>query len=80
MLRRVPRFRFEVVCKSGVLITGSLADFLSTVVAARHAKREWKPRLPHSTLRVRLYYPNGNRVTKADVRAAVAAIDALEAK
>ncbi|CAL61688.1 hypothetical protein HEAR1521 [Herminiimonas arsenicoxydans] len=69
-----PVFEFRIATRSGVLLYAVDADFLSTVRRAVAAKRKWQLLLPASTLRVHLLYPNGKRVPRADIKAALKAI------
>ena len=74
-----PGFRYEIVCRTGVLCFGAGDDFLALIVRAREAKRRYKERYPDwSDLRVRVICPNGQRVSRDDLRAALRAIAAFE--
>lgn len=68
-------FTWKIVCRSGILSFGFRADFLLTLVIARREKARWASALPSSTIRVQLLYPNRQRVSKQDIRAALNALD-----
>ena len=72
--RRSVAFTFKIVCRSGALSFGAYGDFLRTVLIAKQEKARWAAMLPSSTLRVQLLYPNGERVSKQDIRAALNAL------
>lgn len=70
--RRSPSsFIWKILCRSGVLAFGSHSDFLLGVLIAKQQKARWLVLLPTSTLRVQLMYPNGQRVSPADIKAAL---------
>lgn len=70
-----PAFVWKIACRSGALSIGSRQDFLLTVVIAKQEKMRWAAMLPYSTLRAQLLYPNGQRVSKQDIRAALKALN-----
>lgn len=72
--RRSATFGWKIVCRSGAISFGCNADFLLTLVIAKQQKARWAAMLPSSTLRVHLLYPNGQRVSKQDIRAALSAL------
>lgn len=72
--RQSTSFSWEIVCRSGVLAFGSNTDFLLGVRTAKEQKARWMVLLPTSTLRVHLTYPNGQRVSRVDIRAALNAL------
>ena len=57
-----------------MLSFGSSSDFLLAFVLARQQKAKLASTLPLSTLRVQLFYPNGQRVSKHDIRATLSAL------
>lgn len=57
-----------------MLSFGSHSDFLIMIVIARQQKAHWLAILPGSTIRVKLLYPNRQRVSKDDIKAALRAI------
>jgi hypothetical protein len=71
---RIAAFGWKIVCRSGVISFGCNADFLLTLVIAKQQKARWTACLPYSTFRVHLLYPNGQRVSKHDIKAALAAL------
>ncbi len=73
--RRTTTFTWKIICKSGDLVFGCHTDFLLTVVIAKREKARWSLILPSSTLRVQLLYPNGHRVSKVDIKAALHALE-----
>lgn len=70
-----PAFTFQIVCRSGVLMTGKSADFLVTVQEARRYRLEALRMLPASTFRVCILNPNGSQVSKSDLKAAVISLN-----
>lgn len=72
--RRSTAFTWKITCRSGVLVFGRHPDFLPTIVIAKVEKSRWALLLPTSTLRVHLLYPNGQRVSKDDLKAAIRAL------
>lgn len=69
-----PAFECRLVTKSGVLVAVTSSDFLATVQRGIALKQQWQAVLPGRTLRIHLLYPNGLRVPRADINAALAAI------
>jgi hypothetical protein len=67
-------FRFDIVARSGVLVSGVNADFLTCIAIARQQKRRVQSYLPDSRLRVHLSYPNGRRVPTPDIKSALRAL------
>lgn len=65
---------YRIVCAAGVLVSGSSQDLLLTIARAKDAKSRWTQVLPHSTLRVQIFYPNRKRVPQADLAAALRAL------
>jgi len=61
-------FRYEIVCGAGVLCCAGGDDFLSIVLRARAMKRRFQETFPGATIRVRLFNPNGSRVSHCDIR------------
>lgn len=57
-----------------MLSFGGHSDFLITIVIARQQKVRWLSILPGSTIRVKLLYPNRQRVSKDDIKAALRAL------
>ncbi|RZI43606.1 hypothetical protein EGT07_07475 [Herbaspirillum sp. HC18] len=72
--RRSAAFGWKIVCRSGALSFGYHTDFLLTLVIAKQQKVGWAAMLPSSTLRVQLLYPNGQRVSRDDIKAALHAL------
>lgn len=70
-------FKYCLVARSGVLYVGVCSTFLACVEAAVECKRHWQRELPHSVFRLQLFYPNGKRVGKLDVQAALKAMPHL---
>ena len=68
-------FTYKVLCSAGVLVQGSVPDFLLCIAAARDAASVWAPRLFRSTLRLQIFYPNRKRVPASDVNAALRALE-----
>jgi hypothetical protein len=66
---------YKLLCAAGVLVQGSAPDLLVCILAAREAKAVWTSRLPHSTFRIHIFYPNRQRVPAADIAAAIVALD-----
>lgn len=73
-VRSSTAFTWKIVCRSGTLSYGCSTAFLLTLVIAKQEKGRWVSTLPLSTLRVQLLYPNGQRVSKQDIRAALNAL------
>lgn len=73
MIQRLS-FVWKIVCRSGVLSFGGNIDFLATLLIAKRQKLRWDATLPSSTIRVQLLYPNGQRVSKQDIKAALIAL------
>ena len=69
-----PRFEFRLLCRSGTLFQGTGPDFLLLVQRAIDTRQVFRRSLPYSTVRVQLFYPNGQRVGRPDIRAALAAL------
>lgn len=69
---------YKIICAAGVLVQGAKPDFLLCIATAMGAKAVWSQRLPDSTLRVQVFYPNRKRVPIADVAAALRALENLE--
>ncbi|CAN5874254.1 hypothetical protein BH11PSE12_BH11PSE12_20690 [soil metagenome] len=65
---------YKIACASGVLAQGGSSDFLICILQARETKREWLARLPYSTLRVQLFYPNNKRVPSEHIKSALRAL------
>lgn len=65
---------YKIACSSGVLVQGGSPDFLICISKARESKREWLDRLPYSTLRVQLFYPNNKRVPSEHIKTALRAL------
>lgn len=74
MIVSAPVFTFQVVTRNGVLVFGHNADFLALIVQARACKARFSADLPHARLRVRLLYPNGDRVPSIDIKTALQAL------
>lgn len=66
--------RYQIHCASGVLAQGGTSDLLLTVFLAKESKQRWSEYLPHSTLRVKIFYPNRRRIPASDVAAAIRAL------
>lgn len=66
---------YKLLCAAGVLVQGSAPDLLVCILAARDAKTVWTNRLPDSTFRIHIFYPNHHRVPAADIAAALKALD-----
>ena len=66
---------YKITCASGVLIQGGSPDFLVCIANARETKHEWSSYLPHSTLRIQFFYPNRKRVSSADIKVALRALE-----
>lgn len=66
---------YKLVCAAGVLVQGCAADLLVCVLAATEAKIEWTRRLPGSSFRIHIFYPNRQRVPVADISAVLRALD-----
>lgn len=69
---------YKILCAAGVLVHGAKPDFLLCIATAMDAKAVWSQRLPASTLRVQVFYPNRKRVPIADVAAALRALENTE--
>ena len=67
-------FYFKVVVRSGVLFQAANVDFLAMILSAKEQKQVWQRELPHSCVRVQLFYPNKSRVGRDAVEAALAAL------
>lgn len=68
------RFRGQILTRDGVLFLASDADFLRLIVRVREQKARFRVELLHVRLRVKLFYPNGDRVASADIRSALQAL------
>ncbi|GGI21081.1 hypothetical protein [Oxalicibacterium faecigallinarum] len=66
--------RYEIHTANGCYITGSDSDFLAVILKAKKAKARALADLPFSRFRVRIVYPNGSTVTKADIKSALQAL------
>lgn len=66
---------YKLLCAAGVLVQGSASDLLLCILAAREAKAVWSNRLPDSSFRIHIFYPNRQRVPAADIAAALRALD-----
>ena len=69
-----PHFRWQIHCRSGVLMAGACPDFLMMVYSVREFKRSAQVDLPLSTLRVQLFNPDGARVSSGDIQSALRAL------
>ncbi len=67
-------FCYEIHTAKGCLLTGCDADFLAVVFRAKEAKARALALLPYSRFRALIVYPNGSRVSKADLKAALQAL------
>lgn len=72
--RQKRSFMWKIVCKSGDLALGCHSDFLAMILIAKEEKARWVFLLPASRLRVQLLYPNGDRVSRADIQTALHAL------
>ena len=66
---------YKLLCAAGVLVQGSGTDLLVCILAAKDAKTVWNERLPDSTFRVHIFYPNRQRVPASDIAAALKALE-----
>lgn len=66
---------YKLICAAGVLVQGSAPDLLVCILLAKEAKVTWTARLPNSTFRIHIFYPNRQRVPAADIAAALKALD-----
>lgn len=71
---RTSIFTWKIACRSGVIAFGTSADFLLCIVCARRQKARLAATLPSSTFRVQLLCPNGQRVSRIDIKAALQAL------
>lgn len=68
-------FRYEICCRAGVLCFACSDDFLVLVHRVCEAKRRYRRLHPDWTdLRARLFAPNGRRVSRQDLRAALVSL------
>lgn len=68
---------YKILCSAGVLVHGSMPDFLACLLVARDKKAACAGNLPDSHFRVHIYYPNCQRVPQLDLDAAFRALDAV---
>lgn len=71
---RASTFTWKIVCRSGVIFFGTHADFLACIVRVRQIKARLVTILPSSTFRVQLLCPNGQRVSRVDIKSALLAL------
>jgi hypothetical protein len=71
---RASTFTWTIVCRSGVISFGTSADFLVCIVRARQQKARLAAMFLSSTFRVQLLCPNGQRVSRIDIKAALLAL------
>ncbi|MDP3671715.1 MAG: hypothetical protein Q8R69_18740 [Telluria sp.] len=74
-MARKPTFTFEIHCGSGILCRGASEDFLLVVYRAKFAKIHAASQLPNSTLRAQILAPNGARVSSADIKSSLTALE-----
>lgn len=68
------KFCGHILTRDGVLYLTTNADFLALILHVKAQKRRFGVELPHERLRVKLFYPNGDRVASADIRSALQAL------
>lgn len=67
-------FHFKIICRSGVVYQAANSDFLAMILSAKEQKLLWQRELPHSRVRVQLFYPNKRRVGREAVDVALRAL------
>jgi hypothetical protein len=72
--RQASVISFRLVCSAGILVQGGASDFLGCVFTAMEARNTWMRLLPHSNLRIQLFYPNRKRVAPGEAAAALRAL------
>ncbi len=62
---------FYILVRAGVIASGGSSDFLVCIQKAQEAKARVKALLPNSTVISQLFYPNGDWVPGAHIKAAL---------